>query len=262
MPKRIIKGLTEDGQKALFFIYQGVDESAFKKIANATISKQAWEILQNSYKRAERVKKVRPQAFRKEFESLEMKNKESISYYFTKFSLLWINCDDNGETIEDVWLNEKILRSLDPKYDYIVVAIEEAKDLEAMIIDELMGSLQIHEQRINRRQYPVEQVLQSKLNLKEEEEETKNKSLDDRNWTNYRSRGSFWGRGDLKDEDKVEEVDSSPITMKKQSKKQRFARGRVKRELFWERKIWKISNSMLQLQEIWPLCFRLLEPCL
>jgi len=64
----------------------------------------------------------------------------------------------------------------------------------------------------------MEQVLQSKLILKEEQEETKNKSLDDRNWTNYRSRGSFRGRGDLKDEDKVEEVDSSPTTMKKQSK--------------------------------------------
>ena len=63
-------------------------------------------------------------------------------------------------------MNEKLLRSLDPKYDYIVVSIEEARDLEAMTIDELTGSLKIHEQRINRRQESVEQV--SKLKLKEE----------------------------------------------------------------------------------------------
>ena len=41
-------------KKALFFIYQEVDESTFEKIANATTSKQTWEIFQNSYKGVER----------------------------------------------------------------------------------------------------------------------------------------------------------------------------------------------------------------
>jgi len=88
-----------------------------------------------------------------------MKIKESILDYFTRVQFVVNQLRQNDETIEDVRVNEKTLRSLDPKYDYIVVAIEEAKDLEVMIIDELMDSVQIHEQRINRRQEPVEQVL-------------------------------------------------------------------------------------------------------
>ena len=45
---------------------------------------------------------------------------------------------------------EKVLRSLATKFDVVVAAIEEAKDLEKMTVDELMGSLLLHEAMIDR----------------------------------------------------------------------------------------------------------------
>jgi hypothetical protein len=56
-----------------------------------------------------------------------------------------------GETISAQNIVEKILRSLSPRFDHIVVAIEESKDLASMKIDELQGSLEAHEQRMDER---------------------------------------------------------------------------------------------------------------
>ena len=65
---------------------------------------------------------------------------------------------------------EKILRSVTTKFEHVVVAIEKSKDLATLMVDELMGSLQVHEQRKQRNtsSIVIEQVLESKLTLQEQ----------------------------------------------------------------------------------------------
>ena len=92
----------------------------------------------------------------------------------------------NGEQVNDQRVIEKILRSLDPKFDFIAVAIEESKDLEKMSLEELMGSLQVHEQRITKREKDktMEQALQTKLTLENKRESNSQRGRGGRNQTN------------------------------------------------------------------------------
>ncbi|KAE8681894.1 mucin-2-like [Hibiscus syriacus] len=56
--KKILKESRRKDKRALFFSFQGVDESTFENISDAKTTKQAWEILQKSLQGAEKEKKI------------------------------------------------------------------------------------------------------------------------------------------------------------------------------------------------------------
>ena len=174
--KQVLKANRKKDNKAKTIIYQGLDEGIFEIIASVETSKEIWEALQQKYIGFDRIKKIRLQSLRGEFELLQMKSSESISDYHTTIMVMINQMRRNGEALTDARITEKILRSLDPKFDFIVVAIEESKEVDKLMVDELMSSLQAHEQNIVKRNgdKAIEHALQAKLSLKDryEQEET------------------------------------------------------------------------------------------
>jgi gag-polypeptide of LTR copia-type len=80
------KALKEPRSKdkaVLYMLFHAVDESGFEKIAGATTSKEAWDILEKVFQGIDRVKQVRLQTLRGELESIKMKESESVSDYIT-----------------------------------------------------------------------------------------------------------------------------------------------------------------------------------
>ena len=154
-------------RKVMYALYRAVDDAGLEKLANATTSKEAWEILEKTYKGDDCVKQVRLQAFRGEFERLLMKENEGVTEFISRVETVANQLGKNGEPLPANRVVEKILRSMTIDFD-IVCAIEESKDLSKLTMEELAGSLKAYEQRRRKtKEDYLGQALQARINFKE-----------------------------------------------------------------------------------------------
>jgi RNAse (barnase) inhibitor barstar len=151
----------------LYLLYQGFDDSTFEKVVEASTSKATWDTLKTIFKGVDRVKRIRLQSLRAEFESAHMNEGENVFDNYSRLLVIVNEMKRNGEKLEDVCVMEKILRSLTLKFEHMVTVIEESKDLVTISAEELLGSLRVHEQRIlkNASSTSLEQALESKFNF-------------------------------------------------------------------------------------------------
>ncbi|XP_050378459.1 uncharacterized protein LOC126795736 [Argentina anserina] len=145
------------------FLFLAIDRKIMETILVKDTSKQIWDSMKLKYQGTSKVHRAQRHALRKEFEILQMKVGESVDEYFARTLII-----------------EKILRSMTPKFDYVVCSVEESKDLDTLTIDELQSSLLVHEQRMKGH---------------EKEEQVIKVSLEDRLGGRGRGRGAFRGRG-------------------------------------------------------------------
>lgn len=79
---------------------------------------------------------------------LQVEERQSITDFLTGVTKLENQIKVYGEVSTSRLVVAKILRSLTPKFDHVVVAIEELKDLSTFTNEELQGMFESHEQRM------------------------------------------------------------------------------------------------------------------
>ena len=114
----------------------------FRLIKKCIVAKEAWEILKTAHEGTSKVKSSRIQLLTTKFESIKMKEDETIQDYYMNVLDIANSFDSLGEKLSYEKLVRKNLRSLRKRFDMKITTIEEAQDISIMQVDELIGSLQ------------------------------------------------------------------------------------------------------------------------
>jgi hypothetical protein len=78
-----------------------------------------------------------------------MLESENISKYFARVLATYNQIKRYRKKIKETRVVEKIIHSLQKKFHYVVVLIEESQNMDFLSIQGLMGKLQAHEERLN-----------------------------------------------------------------------------------------------------------------
>ena len=141
--------LANSNSKALNAIFSAVDVHQFKLISTCEVAKEAWEILETAHEGTKAVRLSKLQILTSRFENLGMKEDESISQFNSRLCDIANEAFALGEKYSEEKLVRKTLRSLPKRFAYKVTAIEEAKDVQNMKLEELMGSLRTFEMNLD-----------------------------------------------------------------------------------------------------------------
>ena len=94
---------------------------------------------------------------------MRMKETKGVAEYITQVETVANQLTRNRKTLPASRVVEKIRRSLTNDFENVVCAIEESKDLSMLTVEELVGSLEAHEQRKKKKKAePLNQLLQMK----------------------------------------------------------------------------------------------------
>ena len=120
-------------------MYCALDANEFNRISVYTYAKEIWDTLEVTHEGTNQVKESKINMLVHKYELFKMEPTESITNMFTRFSDI-VNCLkslDKDFTNSD--LVRKILRSLSRSWESKVTAIQEAKDLNKLPLDEPLG---------------------------------------------------------------------------------------------------------------------------
>ncbi|GAV64968.1 DUF4219 domain-containing protein/UBN2 domain-containing protein [Cephalotus follicularis] len=131
--------------KAKNILFCAIGPNEFNRISSYDSAKEMWDLLEITYEGTNQVKESKISMLVHEYELFVMHDNECISDIFSQFTTIISSLKNLGKSYSNQELVRKILRCLPKSWTPKVTAIEEAKDLSTLPLEQLLGSLMTHE---------------------------------------------------------------------------------------------------------------------
>ncbi|XP_062099833.1 uncharacterized protein LOC133805684 [Humulus lupulus] len=139
------KKMLSKNARAKYALICGLDRDVFKNIEQASTAYDMWKMLEVTHQGTNAMKETKIQIYSTQYENFKMKADETIANMYTRFTTITNGLNSLGKVLSQKEMVTKILRSLTKAYQGKVIAIQEAKDLSTLPLEELIGSLMNHE---------------------------------------------------------------------------------------------------------------------
>ncbi|GKV03117.1 hypothetical protein SLEP1_g15480 [Rubroshorea leprosula] len=144
--KRHIEEFTKS-YKALTCIHRTVLDEIFNRIITCETAKEVWDTIKEEFQGDQKTKEMQINNLRREFEVFRMKETKTVKEYSDRVMKTMNQIRVLGGELKDKRVVEKVLVSLPKKFEHKISSLEDLKDLSKMTLSELVGFLQVVEQR-------------------------------------------------------------------------------------------------------------------
>ncbi|XP_027774342.1 uncharacterized protein LOC114078040 [Solanum pennellii] len=139
----------QNNAKAKKILICGIGPDEYNRISSCQDAKAIWETLQTAHEGTTQVKKSKIDNLNRQYELFRMAEGETIQDMHTRFTSIINEMYSLGEIVPNGKAVRKLLSVLPETWESKVEAITEARDLDSLAMDELIGNLITYELKKN-----------------------------------------------------------------------------------------------------------------
>ncbi|KAH9685791.1 hypothetical protein KPL70_014095 [Citrus sinensis] len=132
--------------KAMNALFCALDKKEFHRVSSCDSAQEIWNKLEVVYEGTNQVKEFKISRYTRQYELFQMEQNENAYSMYTRFTDIVNTIGALGKTFSNSEKVKKIIRSLPKEWRPKRTAIEEAKDLNTLPLDDLIGSLISYEE--------------------------------------------------------------------------------------------------------------------